>query len=264
MVHTLTPTERFRTLIRQYGGTQVKFAERLGVTQSTVTAWVQRNTMTKKASELIMQHCPEISYVWLMTGQGTMMADGGASAGHGTMPDGGDGELRRLRSEQGDEVPDGDEVDERDVQTPLRVFKPYSGAFRTVTRKFYPNIFASCGRYEQFDDDEMAVDIQMLDNGSEMYINAEGCSMEPTIHDGDMIGVRSVGDTEPFKEDNIYLIVTREGERMLKRIKPNNPASPTIEIFTDNDEYRLAGSARLVNKADVLFIYRVTFVGTCL
>lgn len=233
----MTPTERFWALIKHYGGTQVRFAEHLGVTQSTVTAWVQRNSMTKRAEQLIRDHCPEVNYVWLMTGEGEML--------------------------KGDEGPRTD--DPRNPHAAVAAPQGWgNAAMRTVQRPLYPNVFASCGRYEQFDNNEQSVYINMPDNGSEMYIYAEGCSMEPTIHDGDLIGIRPVSDVERFREDNIYLIVTRDNERMLKRIRPNNPMAPHIEIFTDNEDYHLTAEASKVQKADILNIFRVTFVGTCL
>lgn len=61
-----------RTLIKMYGGTQEAFATKIGVTQPTVANWLYRKDLPAHAAAYIYKACPEISFDWLMTGEGEM------------------------------------------------------------------------------------------------------------------------------------------------------------------------------------------------
>ena len=86
------------------------------------------------------------------------------------------------------------------------------------------------------------------------YFPVEGTSMQPTIMNGDIIGVDEVQNWENLDPDKVYYIVTTE-DRMIKHLRhdQNDPLrlvciSPNYREFTIDIE-------------DVKYIYKVTFIG---
>ena len=67
----MTKKERLEALIDYYTkGNQRKFADLLGVTPQTVSAWLSRNTFD---AEMIYQKCLNVSGDWLLSGEGPMI-----------------------------------------------------------------------------------------------------------------------------------------------------------------------------------------------
>lgn len=65
--------DRLKQVIKHFAGTQVHFAEILGISQSTVASWVQRETLSYEAIILILKNCPNLSEQWLISGVGDML-----------------------------------------------------------------------------------------------------------------------------------------------------------------------------------------------
>ena len=118
---------------------------------------------------------------------------------------------------------------------------------------------ASCGIAEQFEHPELATDhIHVPGVRAMAALPAEGISMEPTIHEGDIC---LVGDEESLLQVNsrdIYLIVTRQGHCMFKRIFDEGYASPKILALSENPDY--APHAEPFLKADILHVYPLRYV----
>lgn len=63
--------ERLESLINYYtDGNQKKFAELLGISPQTVSAWLTRNTFD---AELLYAKCERVSGDWLLSGEGDMI-----------------------------------------------------------------------------------------------------------------------------------------------------------------------------------------------
>lgn len=64
-----------------------------------------------------------------------------------------------------------------------------------------------------------------------------GCSMQPTVKEGDMVGVVHIDGFESCNPDRIYLIITRDNERMIKRINRYDKENNCIWLVSDNPQY---------------------------
>ena len=63
--------ERLEALISHFDdGKPSRFAKRLGVSPSTISTWMSRNTIDY---DLIFAKCKDVSPGWLLTGEGNML-----------------------------------------------------------------------------------------------------------------------------------------------------------------------------------------------
>ena len=70
---------------------------------------------------------------------------------------------------------------------------------------------------------------------AEGFFPVKGFYMYPTIQEGDIVGVVQVDDLETINPQKIYLIITRDNERMLKHIDMGKANSPYITLASDNE-----------------------------
>lgn len=124
---------------------------------------------------------------------------------------------------------------------------------------YFEDCRASCGVVEQFDRPELATDFVHVPGARAMAaVPADGVSMEPTIHDGDicLVGPEvALGDVNPR---SIYLVVTRDGMCMFKRIYDEGAQSDRIVVLSENPDY--VPHAKAVMKEDVVRVYPLQFV----
>lgn len=113
---------------------------------------------------------------------------------------------------------------------------------------------ASCGVVEQFEHPELAEEhIHVPGVKGKAAIPAEGCSMEPTIHEGDLCIIGDEVSLGDVTARGIYLIVTRQGHCMFKRIYDEGPTSEKILALSENPDY--TPHAQPIHKEDILRIY---------
>lgn len=88
-------------------------------------------------------------------------------------------------------------------------------------------------------------------NKCDLWCNASGNSMHPTISNGDMIAVKEVRDPKScLINGEIYAIVTTNDLRTIKRVKDNGD---TITLIPDNKEF----DEQTISKELILKVYRV-------
>lgn len=87
------------------------------------------------------------------------------------------------------------------------------------------------------------------------YFPVRGCSMEPLIHQGDIIGVVHLDTCNSIDPAKIYMIVTRD-ERMIKRLRID--ADDDTILWCESDNY----PSFSVRKEDILHIHSVVFTGS--
>lgn len=92
---------------------------------------------------------------------------------------------------------------------------------------------------------------------AEAFFPVSGCSMSPTVNPGDLVGVVSVDRFERVDPECIYMIVTRDNERMIKHIQPTPEDDPELVLSSDNPRY--APFRRL--KEDILKVFKVVYIG---
>lgn len=81
-----------------------------------------------------------------------------------------------------------------------------------------------------------------------------GFSMEPTIRNGDIIGIDEIDSWERMDPDKIYYIIT-DSDRMIKHLRSHNGDEDVLICISPNyKEF-------LIRKENVKAIYRVVFYG---
>lgn len=88
---------------------------------------------------------------------------------------------------------------------------------------------------------------------AEFFFPVIGCSMQPEIKAGDVIGVNSITGNR-FDPDKIYFILTHE-ERMIKRLRADDDNEDILWCVSSNyKEFK-------IYKEDIKCIYQVVFHG---
>lgn len=129
---------------------------------------------------------------------------------------------------------------------PLIYFFNEEGAAISVEQNmtgkpFYEDLPVSAGRVIQYPSILNQGSIGIIDlpqtHGAEFFFPVVGMSMKPTINEGEIIGVTHVDRLDTTNADRIYMIVTRDGERMVKRILRYDKEHGTILLGSDNEKY---------------------------
>lgn len=81
-----------------------------------------------------------------------------------------------------------------------------------------------------------------------------GCSMEPKIYAGDIVGVKQLDRWERIDPDKVYMIITHD-DRMIKHIETDDNDNTILWAISTNFK-RFS-----INKTDIIRIYRIVWVG---
>lgn len=122
---------------------------------------------------------------------------------------------------------------------------------------YYSELAVSAGQVEQFGYDDTHENMEFFGAAPEAVFPVSGHSMEPMICDGDYVGVVNLDPFEKINSDSIYMVITRENERMIKRIAPVSEHSDTITLISENPKYRPFE----VEKQNVLKVMKVVVSG---
>ena len=125
------------------------------------------------------------------------------------------------------------------------------------TNNFYKEIEVSAGRVEFASPNDRPQRIYIPGVDADAFFPVKGFSMTPTIEEGDIVGVVRVDNIMEIDSKYIYLVITRDNERMIKHIDQGNPKSAYITLRSDNPEYE----PFKIRKENVLSIYKVIFHG---
>jgi len=107
----------------------------------------------------------------------------------------------------------------------------------TMGQPFYSRMPASAGQLDMGHEDLTVEHISIPGVKATAYFPVVGNSMDPTIQSGDIVGIRPIDGLDRIRPNDIYLIFTRDNERMLKRIKSINQQSPNLTLYSDNPAY---------------------------
>lgn len=125
------------------------------------------------------------------------------------------------------------------------------------TVPFYHELNVSAGQQDMFGYDAAHDLVALPGVDADAYFPVVGMSMQPNIMPGDMIGVKEVGTFERIDPSRVYLIITRQNERMIKHIMPSKSTDEEITLTSDNSDY----SAFQIRKEDIHKVMRVVYVG---
>lgn len=125
-------------------------------------------------------------------------------------------------------------------------------------RPYYRDVNASCGHGNDAVADETDIGVVHTNvAGVDAFINAEGDSMSPKIEDGDILGIAKLGPFEQPNTRDIYLFITYDGDRYVKKLEEVDPESDTITLLSINELYKPFS----VIKQDIVRIYKVVSIG---
>jgi hypothetical protein len=183
--------------------TQADFADKIMYNRAYISSAMNGNEkyLTDKLFKNICEAFPNIfSLNYLLTGEG------------------------QLRIEN-DMPADGEQYDEE--LRPIR---------STVNGKPYFNVDFEAG-FDIMENDQTRTPEYLIDfapyNNCDMWCNARGNSMYPTIASGDIVALKRVSDFSFLVNGEIYAIVTTNGLRTIKRVRDNGD---TITLIPDNKE----------------------------
>ncbi len=221
----MTDKEKLTALMEKFsGGSQQVFAQLIGVPRSNIATWMHRNSITANGREAILDTFPQVSREWLM-GNSVRYSVAPASKRADMLTD----DANVIRFSREDLVP------------------------------LYDECRASCGVVEQFEHPEYATEfIHVPGSDAIAALTAEGISMEPSIHSGDYCLIGSSIDLQDADDKHIYLIVTKDGHCMFKRIFNEGRRAENILVLSENPDY--SPHAQAVAKADILHVYPLKYV----
>jgi phage repressor protein C with HTH and peptisase S24 domain len=125
------------------------------------------------------------------------------------------------------------------------------------TKNYYKNLEVSAGRLEFTEHDQSTELICIPGVKAEAFFPVRGCSMKPTIQEGDIVGVVKMDGFENISPEKIYLIITADNERMIKHIIIGEEDDDYVTLTSDNKDYM----PFQIKKDCILSVYKVIFHG---
>lgn len=200
-------------------GNKAKFANILGVSPQTISAWVARSTFD---SELIYTKCSDISADWLLTGKGPMLKNEiSASASP----------LHLIPTIPIDDISDEPEA------------IPFAEAARSglhpiplVTQKAAAGFGNGDFSIEESDVKEYYVIPKFKYCHVDFMIEVSGLSMYPHFNPGDVIACSILRNSQFLQWNKCHVIATREQGILVKRLMPGEDKKH-LRAISDNKEY---------------------------
>lgn len=173
--------------------------------------------LSTNAWRTIAQACPQVSLNWLATGEGSMMLDG---------------------------------------ETEVKKVPPQNSM--QVVNNYYADLQVSAGQVDYVHADCPPSSLLVPCNVyADAFFPVSGFSMIPTICEGDVIGVKELDCFERIDSNKIYVVITREGERMVKRIIPPADNDGEVTLLSDNPKQ---GKIK-VDRNSIIKVLRVVYIG---
>jgi phage repressor protein C with HTH and peptisase S24 domain len=213
----------FKKRILQYldikGISKYECYQNTGITNGVFS---QLNGMSEDNTLKFLSYYSDISSEWLLTGKGSMLKESNA-------------ELKPVK-----------EIDFSISQFKQRGYAPY-----------YPDLLVSAGQFdlmdiEQCEDPESWIKFPGIEVDG--WFPIIGCSMEPKIYAGDIVGVRQLDGWERLDPDKTYLIITHD-DRMIKHLETDDENKDILWAVSEN--YRRFK----IEKTEIIRIFRVVWAG---
>ena len=209
---TQSVKDRILIFIEEMGLKKSEFERRCNLSNGYLNQLRERPSDDKLSN--IFFAFPDLNKTWLLAGEGSMLKDG----------------AKHVPSTGEEAAPKG------------------------KTIRYWVDVDATGGGVQLFDDtlSSRHIDIQIPQfSDCTDAVNLSGDSMHPLYRGGDIIILKEW--TESFIEyGNVYLIITRNGNRMVKRIQPGGDAAH-ITCVSENPEYKPFE----VERGDILRLYIV-------
>lgn len=200
-------------------GNKAKFANILGVSPQTISAWVARSTFD---SELIYTKCSDISADWLLTGKGPMLKNeisASASPLHLTPT-----------------IPVDDISNEPEAIPFAEAARSGLHPIPLVTQKAAAGFGNGDFSIEESDVKEYYVIPKFKYCHVDFMIEVSGLSMYPHFNPGDVIACSILRNSQFLQWNKCHVIATREQGILVKRLMPGEDKKH-LRAISDNKEY---------------------------
>lgn len=205
-----------------------EFAKFLGITPQRLSNWKNRNTYD---AELIYTKCVGLNPEWLLTGDGEMLKVSQNLSGvseHGATY-GGSVNMPRV-------ITVSPEGDENIIMVPVPAQAGYLDGYGD------PTFLEALPTYR----------LPTLNNGTFRIFEVAGHSMFPTIHSGALAVGEWCEKPEDIKDNNIYIIVSRDHGIVIKRVLNRIDKYNNLYVKSDN---RREYPSYAIPKDDILEIW---------
>jgi phage repressor protein C with HTH and peptisase S24 domain len=211
--------ERILKYIESKGISKYRFYKDIGLSNGYLD---KEGSVGSEICEKISYQYKDLSIDWLITGQGPMLKESNV-------------ELKPVK-----------EIDFSISQFKQRGYAPY-----------YSNMLVSAGKFdlmniEQHEEPESWIKFPGIEVDG--WFPIIGCSMEPRIYAGDIVGVRQLDGWERLDPDKIYLIITHD-DRMIKHFETDDENKDVLWAVSEN--YRRFK----IEKTEIIRIFRVVWAG---
>lgn len=200
-------------------GNKAKFANILGVSPQTISAWVARSTFD---SELIYTKCSDMSADWLLTGKGYMLKNeisASASPLHLTPT-----------------IPIDDISNEPEAIPFAEAARSGLHPIPLVTQKAAAGFGNGDFSIEESDVKEYYVIPKFKYCHVDFMIEVSGLSMYPHFNPGDVIACSILRNSQFLQWNKCHVIATREQGILVKRLMPGEDKKH-LRAISDNKEY---------------------------
>ena len=120
---------------------------------------------------------------------------------------------------------------------------------------FYNEMFVTAGQAEPLvPDGQPGGWVDLPGVKAQALFPVVGCSMQPEINPGDIVGVVDVNNWEYLDPDKVYLVITSD-DRMIKHLATDETDDEVLWCVSPNyPKFK-------IRKEDIKYLYRVSFVG---
>lgn len=231
----------------RYADNRGDLAARMGYTPTVLSAALTgRIPFSEKLARNLCQYNKRLNLDWLLHEVGEMLIPEAARTGN---PEG-----TRTVILEGTGNPEGAAMSGRTIGGGISSPSVPKGAKMVP---FYRDLLVSAGQTDMFEYNEAHDHIYIPGVDADAFFPVVGMSMQPNIMPGDTIGVKQLHSLERIDPTRVYMIITRQNERMIKHIMPSRPEDEEVTLTSDNSDF----SAFTVRKEDILKVMRVVYVG---
>lgn len=120
---------------------------------------------------------------------------------------------------------------------------------------YYADLPVSAGQLETFMQDAAPTGwVNLPGVTSKALFPVIGCSMQPEINPGDVVGIIQLDSWEIIDPDKVYLIITHD-ERMIKHLAADEEDDSILWCLSPSyPKFQ-------ISKSDIKFLYRISFCG---
>lgn len=209
--------DRLKEFIDYKGVSLNSFDETIGAGNGYVGKQIKRSaSIGSDVLEKIFLAFPELNPTWLLTGSGSMLLP----AGYTQLP------------------PVPQSIPEPYGRRPLVVESRTEGLDAVPLTELSAAAGQGALNEEYFDAGEVIhVPSRFLKTGSHIAVRVKGDSMSPTLQDGGYVIIRNLhpADWDKFPNEQVAVVVNREGHAYLKRLK-NRFRQGFITLMSDNPD----------------------------